>query len=107
MPAELPFTPGTPIEVEVVERPTNAAAEKTLVRVFRRSPEVKAEQARLRKARDVHGYWRVRSGRPWKVAPPTKLPVQPEVGTKHRLVATLQALRDLQSVERFVSVKAV
>ena len=97
--------PGSPIQVEIVKAPTNAAAKKTLVRLFRRDPEVKREQARLRKVRDVNAITRVRSGRPWKVAVPTQDPVEPTPGTTHRFIATYQALQDLKSVARFVSVK--
>lgn len=108
MPAhDFDIAPGTPVEVEIVAAPTSAAAAKTLVRVLHRAPEVKREQARLRKVRDTNAITRVRSGRPWKVAVPTQRSVEPTVGTTHKLIATYQALRDLRSVERFVRVKPV
>lgn len=106
MPApDFDIKPGTPVEVEVVATPTNAAAVKTLTRVFHRDPEVKREQARLRKVRETNAITRVRSGRPWKVAVPTQASVEPRIGSKHRFIATYQALKDLQSVHRFVHVK--
>ena len=106
MPAtDFEIKPGTPVEVEVVAAPTNAAAIKTLTRLFHRDPEVKREQARLRKVRETNAIVRVRSGRPWKVAVPTQASVEPKVGSKHRFIATYQALKDLQSVERFVQIK--
>lgn len=107
MPAtDFDIKPGTPVEVEVVAAPTNAAAIKTLHRLFHGDPEVKREQARLRKVRETNAIVRVRSGRPWKVAVPTQSAVQPAPGSKHRFIATYQALKDLQSVQRFVQVKA-
>lgn len=100
------ITPGSQITVKVVKQPTNLAATKTLVRVLSKDPAVKAENdrlARVRVSKETHsprgGRWRV-----WESRHPKVHPVKGRIGDSGTLVASLDVIRDLQSVSRFVEV---
>lgn len=96
--------PGTHIDIKVVKRPTNAAGVKTLVRVLRKDREAMREDRRLRDARERNTRHEQRGGRQWAVRVPAQRPVQAEAGETGRVLASVDVIRDLQSVEKFVEV---
>lgn len=98
------IAPGTRVNVKIVKRPTNAAAAKTLERLLSKDPAAKAEARRQEKVRKAAFRTKQRGGRDWEVRIPRQAPVDVKVGNAGTITATLAALRDLQSVQRFVEV---
>lgn len=97
------IAPGTQVSVEIVETPTNAAARKTLTRIALKNPDLaKRERARKEKRPSLQT-WR-RGGRPWEHRMRTKPGVSLAPGQSYSVRATVDVLRDLASVERFVKV---
>jgi hypothetical protein len=98
--------PGTDITVKIVNEPTNAAARKTLVRLLRKSDRVKAEDRRLTAIRKQDYSPERRGGRLYGGRVVKLHPVKGTIGEQETITATLDVLRDLASVERFVDVKS-
>jgi len=98
------IAPGSKINVKVVKQPTNAAASKTIVRVLAKDPVIHTEHARQAKLRQVHYNPGRRAGRMWGGQLVKQHPVKGNVGDEGTITATLQVLRDLGSVQRFVEV---
>lgn len=97
--------PGNTINVLVTADPTNAAAAKTLSRLFAAAPaNRKARMARKRLRRSVM-QGRQRGGRTWMVRPKAPRCFQPTKGDRCTLFTTSALLNDLRSVSRFVEVK--
>ena len=98
---DLQAKPGETVEVTVTKSVTRAAAEKTLARLFMSDAEFRAPYD-ARRANMSHKPKR-RGGRVY-----TKYVRKPqpkiEVGSKATIAATAQHVRDLKSVEPFVSV---
>ena len=97
---------GSRIQVKVVKQPTNAAAAKTIVRLLSKAEPVQEENRRLRRMRDTYAEDRTRAGRLWTVRVPKQRPVKGEVGESGTLKATVDVIRDLGSVARFVEITA-
>lgn len=100
------IAPGTTICVEIAAAPGNAAARKTLTRVCAKDAEVARQQRRRKEHRPSLQTWR-RGGRMWRHRMKSRLPVSLEPGRRYRLLATLDVIRDLESVERWVKVSPV
>jgi hypothetical protein len=98
------IAPGSKINVKIVKQPTNAAASKTLVRVFQKDPEVYAENDRQRKIRKKNYSPSRRGGRLYGGRVVKQHPVKGILGEAGTITATLSVLRDLASVERFIEV---
>ncbi len=98
------IAPGSKINVKVVKHPSNAAACKTLVKLLSKDPLVHKENARLRKARARHITNHQRGGRTWYVRVPKQRPVEGKLGETGTIIATLDVLTELKSVQRFVEV---
>lgn len=99
-------TPGSSIRVEVTSHPTNAAATKTLARLFRRDPEMARMQRHQQRKRPSYEEWQ-RGNRFWHHQMKTSSPIRVEPGVSYQMRATLDVIRDLESVSRFVKVSAV
>jgi anti-sigma factor RsiW len=99
--------PGSQIRITVVRDPSSAAAAKTLERLLSKDPAVAAEHKRLRKARDTHEKSKIRGGRVWTERPVKQHPVRGERGESGTVRATVDVLRDLGSVKRFIEVETV
>jgi hypothetical protein len=97
--------PGQTLSVELIGNPRSAAAEKTLVRLFARDPVMARTQRRLKKSRPSWESWR-RGGRQWHHQMKSHSPVQLLIGRQYTLQATLDVLRDLESVKKLVKVTA-
>ncbi|MFW6059400.1 MAG: hypothetical protein ACODAQ_04420 [Phycisphaeraceae bacterium] len=98
------ITPGQTVHVKVVKQPTNAAARKTLERLLSKDAGVHREQERLRRARERRLTHHQRGGRQWAVRLVKQHPVQGRRGEEGTIKATVDVLRDLGSVQRFVEV---
>ena len=102
------IAPGTRVTLKVVKQPTNAAAVKTLVRLLSKDANAKQHNARHRGIRKRAqtmsprgGRWRV-----WESRLAKQHPVKGTLGEQGTLVASVDVLRDLKSVARFVDVQA-
>ncbi|MEM6550900.1 MAG: hypothetical protein AAF750_02000 [Planctomycetota bacterium] len=100
------IAPGTDVKVTITKTPTNAAAEKTLLRILHKDPAVAAEQKRLQKSRRKNEKLTVRGGRlrVWEHRQVKIASASATAGTTGTLKATVDVLRDLASVARFVDV---
>jgi hypothetical protein len=97
--------PGTTVTVEITAPPRNEPARKTLQRLFRRDPQGLREHRRQKRQRPSWQTWR-RGGRMWHHQMKAKPPMQLVPGCRLSLLATVDTIRDLQSVQRFVKVTA-
>lgn len=97
------ITPGKTVCIEITKPPQNAAATKTLTRLFRKDPVVARQQRRQGKNRPSWQAWR-RGGRMWHHQMKTKPPFTLTAGRRLSLLATMDIIRDLKSVERWVKV---
>lgn len=95
--------PGTQITVEIVGLPTSAAGRKTLVRLCRKDPAIERAGRRQTKKRPSWQEWR-RGGMTWHHQMKSDSPVSLAKGAKYAIRATLDVIRDLKSVEKFVKV---
>jgi hypothetical protein len=94
--------PGQWVNVTIKTRPRASAQVKTLVRLFEKDPTVKKERNRLRASRPVREHRR--GGRMWADRPPRLPVVQTTPGAKYRVFASLDVLRDLESLGAHVVV---
>ena len=98
------IAPGSKVTVKVVQTPANAAATKTLVRLLSKDHGVKLENERLRKSRKTSLRSKQRGGRTWYNYVPKIFPVKGIAGESGTIVASLDVLTDLASVEKYVEV---
>ena len=98
------IAPGSKINVKVVKKPTSAAAAKTIVRLLSKDRGVKAENARLRRARKNHLDQKQRGGRFWDINVPKQEAVTADLGVEKTIVASPDVITDLKSVSKFVEV---
>ena len=103
-PPGLAPAPGSRINVKIVKHPTNAAAVKTLQRLFSKDPVIAVEHKRLSKVRRKNFRTKTRGGRPYPLALVKQYPVKGAVGEQGALTATHDVVTDLRSVSRFIEV---
>jgi len=94
--------PGGWITVKVASEPKAAAGIKTMIRLFERDPAVRRERQRKAKARPVTTHRR--GGRPWADRPPRLRVVSTAPGATYKLFASVDVLRDLESIAPYVQV---
>jgi hypothetical protein len=97
------IAPGTQVSVEIVSTPTNAAARKTLTRIARKDAGVAKRERTRKEKRPSLQVWR-RGGRPWEHRMRTQPAISLETGRSYSVRATVDVLRDLASVEKFIKV---
>ena len=95
--------PGSKINIKVVKTP-NTSAGKTIQRLFNRDPENKEEQKRLERVRAANYNPTPRGGRLYGGRVPKIHVVDPRIGAEATIVASVDILNDIASVERFVEV---
>ncbi|MEX2386901.1 MAG: hypothetical protein WD534_03405 [Phycisphaeraceae bacterium] len=98
------MNPGQTIRVKVVKQPTSESARKTLTRVLSKDADVKRENDRQRRVRESSAKYKQRGGRTWCSHTVKQRPVTGAVGEEGTLLASVDVLRDLGSVQRFVEV---
>jgi len=96
--------PGSRINVKVVKQPTSVAAAKTIARVLCKDEEVAAENRRQRKVRDRNYNPKMRGGRLYGGRVVKQHAAKGEIGETGVITATVDVIRDLQSVSRFIEV---
>jgi hypothetical protein len=94
--------PGQWVNVKVKTEPRTAAGRKTLIRLFRKDPQVKLEHNRLARSRPTR--WVQRGGRPWGNRPPILQVARTSPGSSYRIFASVDVVRDLRSVESDIEV---
>lgn len=99
------IAPGSQINVTIVKQPTNVAATKTLARILSKDADAKAEVERQRKVRKTGYSPKRRGGRLYGGHVVKQHAVDGKVGESGTVTATMDVIRDLRSVERFVEVK--
>lgn len=99
------IAPGTKVNVKIVKQPTSVAASKTLARVLSKDPQVKAENRRQADVRRTNYNPQRRGGRLYGGHVVKQHPVAGQLGESGTLTATVDVLRDLRRVERFIEVK--
>lgn len=94
--------PGQWVNITVVKRPRAAAGVKTLERLFGRTVSARKARERQAKARPITDHRR--GGRMWKDRPPHIRVVEIKAGATCKLFASVDVLRDLESVANSVQV---
>lgn len=95
--------PGTRVAIEIAATPRSEAAEKTLWRVCRKDAKVARDQRWLGRHRPSWTLSR-RGGRMWHHQMKSTSGVTLTPGSRYVVRATLDVLRDLQSVKRWIKV---
>jgi len=96
--------PGSTVTVTITKAPSNEAAVKTLRRILAKDTQAAASIRREKTIRKRVSTTRIRAGRPWPVVRGSIRPFLGEVGETGTLLATIDVIRDLASVERFVEI---
>ena len=97
--------PGTRVSVTVKKTPKREAAAKTIVRVLSKDPGHANEHRRNTRTRWRHYAPKRRGGRLYSGRMPKLHRLKGEVGETGTVLATLDVIRDLNSVESFIEVK--
>jgi len=100
------ITPGSNIKLEIAKLPSNAAARKTLTRLCRRDAGVQRTQRHQQRKRPSLEFWN-RGNKQWHHQMKTIPPVTLHVGAAYQMRATLDVIRDIASIEKWVKVSAV
>ena len=98
--------PGQNVTVRIVERPKNAAARKTLIRLLSKDREAQREVERQRKIRKRHLNSQIEDDRLWPNRLVKQQPVTADAGNTGTIRASVDVLRDLNSVQQYVEVSA-
>ena len=96
--------PGSTVTIEIKNTPTTAAGKKTLARLCRKDPGVLRRQRHQDRHRPSWQMWR-RGGRMWHHQMFSTSGVDFKPGTKYTVFASLDVVRDLASVERWINIK--
>ena len=93
--------PGSQVKITVKSAIRSAAAGKTLARLFMKDPQV--QQVRLTRPKQVIDT--MRAGRTWHHRPKGTSQQLPAVGESAKILATVDVIRDLESVAKYVDIK--
>lgn len=94
---------GSKIVLEIVKNPTSEGARKTLVRLARKDPAVVRYHRKQHQKRPSWEEWR-RGAMTWHHQMKSQPAVSITPGAKYNITATVDVLRDLASVQRFVKI---
>jgi len=94
---------GAPVSIEITAPPRSEAAQKTLMRLCRKDLSVVRHHRKQQTKRPSWEEW-IRGGKYWHHQMKSKPAVQIEAGQKYEIRATLDVIRDLKTVERWVKV---
>ena len=92
---------GGKVTIEITKLPASEAARKTLVRLCRKDPRIVQHHRTQQSKRPSWERWR-RGGKMWHHQMRTQPAVTLSTGQKFSILATLDVVRDLESVKRFV-----
>lgn len=93
--------PGNTVKITVTSDLKTQRAQKTLARVFLKDPK----NARIRNTKAKRVTPSARAGRTWTHLDPGAICRAPRVGDSAMVVATVDVLRDLESVSKYVKVQ--
>lgn len=99
------IAPGTNVNVQIVAAPQKEAARKTLIRICSKDRKAVSTHRRQKLRRPSLQSWQ-RGGRMWEHRMQTKPAVTLAPGATYAIRATVDVLRDLASVKRWVKVSA-
>lgn len=94
---------GAAVSIEITAEPRSESARKTLMRLCRKDPAVMKHHRRQQSRRPSWEEW-VRGGKYWHHQMKTQPAVQLAPGQKYDVRATLDVIRDLNTVQRWVKV---
>ena len=94
--------PGQWVNVKVTAEPRASAPVKTMIRLFEKDAAMVTERKRVTRARPVKTHRR--GGRDWADRPPRIQVVKTKPGAVYKLFASVDVLRDLKSLGRYVEV---
>jgi hypothetical protein len=94
--------PGQWVTITVKSQPRTEGGRKTLARLLQKDPKARKERARLKRSRvrEQHS----RGGRMWNDNPPAIKVVQVKPGASSRVFASIDVLKDVASVAKYVEV---
>jgi hypothetical protein len=93
---------GRKVQIEITSAPKSAAACKTLTRICAKDPAIRRAQRDRKRKRPSWETWR-RGGKMWHHQMKSVSPIKLEAGAKFTVAATVDVLRELESVKRHVS----
>jgi hypothetical protein len=93
--------PGSQVTITVTRSINTANAQKTIARVFLQDPAIRKTR-RMAPKKVMHTR---RAGRIWNHRPRGSDAVVPTTGESATVQATVDVIRDLQSVSRYIDVK--
>lgn len=94
--------PGQWINVKIKSQPRAIAGRKTMVRLFEQDAAVRKE--RVRHARSRPPQPSRRGGRIWMNRPARLAVVSTERGSSYKIFASVEALKALKSIEKYVEI---
>lgn len=97
------IAPGSTVKIEITQAPRREAARKTLHRVCLKDAEVARHARHQKHHRPSWQDW-IRGGKFWHHQMKTKPPAKLEPGRSYTVRATLDVIRDLESVEDCIKV---
>lgn len=97
--------PGSTVTVKVIKTPTASAAAKTIVRVLSKDPAAQKENLRLAQVRARRYRPRIRGGRLYGGQLVKQHRLKGSQGESGTILATVDVIRDLNSVRRFVEIE--
>ena len=95
--------PGSTVTIEIKNNPTTAAGQKTLARLCRKDPAVLRRQRFQDRHRPSWQMWR-RGGRMWHHQMHSTSGVELKPGSRYTVFASLDVVRDLASVQRWINI---
>jgi hypothetical protein len=99
------IAPGANVSIEIIARPRRAAAAKTLYRLCQKDPTIARQHRRHKAGRPSWQEW-VRGGKYWHHQMKSKPTAELELGRVYTVRATVDVIRDLESVKDCVKVTA-
>ncbi len=99
------ITPGNTVNIEITATPRAEAARKTLLRVCGKDERM-AKLRRVQKRDRPSWQWWQRGGRQWHHQMHTISPVKLTPGSRYEVRATVDVIRDLASVSRWIKVSS-
>jgi hypothetical protein len=100
------IAPGTTVTMEITAVPTREASRKTLMRLCRKDAGIARHHRTQTSKRPSQASWR-RGGKMWQHQMRTRPVIRLAPGVKVTLRATVDVIRDLASVNRWVKVSGV
>jgi hypothetical protein len=97
------IAPGSNVTIEITKVPRADAARKTLYRICRKDPAIARHHRRQKDKRPSWQDW-IRGGRYWHHQMKSKPAASLKPGAVYTVRASVDVMRDLESVKRFVKV---